>query len=91
MVDCLTLLASNLMREKDGEAALFREIRRLLAALKKGGASAAIVSNELGLGIVPANAPARRFRDAAGRANQIAAERADQVFFMVAGIPWRLK
>jgi adenosylcobinamide kinase/adenosylcobinamide-phosphate guanylyltransferase len=49
------------------------------------------VSNEVGLGIVPDNALARRFRDAAGRLNQRVATRADRVLFMVAGFPMQVK
>ena len=50
-----------------------------------------VVSNEVGLGIVPANKLGRDFRDIAGRVNQIAAGRADELFFMIAGIPTKIK
>jgi adenosylcobinamide kinase/adenosylcobinamide-phosphate guanylyltransferase len=50
-----------------------------------------LVSNEVGLGIVPANALARDFRDIGGRINQIVARSADEVYFMIAGIPVKIK
>jgi adenosylcobinamide kinase/adenosylcobinamide-phosphate guanylyltransferase len=50
-----------------------------------------LVSNELGLGLVPGNAASRQFRDAAGRMNQLIAAEADEVYFLVSGLPLRLK
>lgn len=90
IVDCLTLLISNHLLETS-DAALDREIGALLSALKKIKADALVVSNEVGLGVVPGNALARRFRDAAGRVHQRMAREASRVIFMVAGIPWRVK
>jgi adenosylcobinamide kinase/adenosylcobinamide-phosphate guanylyltransferase len=63
----------------------------LLEALDARSAAIIIVSNEVGLGIVPDNALSRRFRDAAGIANQMIAARADRVEFIAAGLPLRLK
>ncbi len=86
LVDCLTLWVTNLMlagREPDWPA--------LLAALDARAAPAVIVSNEVGLGIVPDNALARAFRDLAGRLHQQVAARADRVLFMVAGLPMVVK
>jgi len=86
VVDCLTLWVSNLMHaERDLEA----EAARLIAALP--GRDMVLVSNEVGLGIVPDNALARRFRDAAGRLNQQVAAAADRVVFVAAGLPLVLK
>ena len=88
LVDCLTLWLSNLMlaeRDVDGAA------EQLLLAMTKAPGSLILVANEVGLGIVPDNALARRFRDAAGRLNQILAEKADEVMFIAAGLPLRLK
>jgi len=86
VVDCLTLWVSNLMHaERDLEA----EAARLIAALP--GRDVVLVSNEVGLGIVPDNALARRFRDAAGRLNQQVAAAADRVVFVAAGLPLVLK
>jgi adenosyl cobinamide kinase/adenosyl cobinamide phosphate guanylyltransferase len=86
LVDCLTLWLTNLMladRRPDWPA--------LLAALDARAAPTVIVSNEVGLGIVPDNALARAFRDEAGRLHQLVAARADRVVFMVAGIPMVVK
>ena len=86
VIDCLTLWVSNLMHaDRDLEA----ETTRLIAALP--GREVVLVSNEVGLGIVPDNALARRFRDAAGRLNQQVAAAADRVVFVAAGLPLVLK
>lgn len=88
LVDCLTLWLSNLMhRERDIEGAT----RDLLAALDARAAETVFVANEVGLGIVPDNALARRFRDAQGTLNRRTAARADRVVFMAAGLPMVLK
>jgi adenosylcobinamide kinase/adenosylcobinamide-phosphate guanylyltransferase len=88
LVDCLTLWTSNLMhatRDIEVEAA------DLVAALDAAAGPVLLVSNEVGLGIVPENALARRFRDAAGRVNQAVAAAADRVTFLVAGLPMTVK
>jgi adenosylcobinamide kinase/adenosylcobinamide-phosphate guanylyltransferase len=88
LVDCLTLWATNLlMAEVDVDAAT----DRLLLALRSHAGPLAIVSNEIGLGIVPDNALSRRFRDVAGRLNQAVASAVDEVQFIAAGLPLRLK
>lgn len=88
LVDCLTLWLSNhLLAEHDLE----RESERLADVLGKPRGPWFVVANEVGLGIVPDNALARRFRDAAGRLNQKIAARADRVLFMVAGLPMQVK
>lgn len=88
LVDCLTLWVSNLMfADRDVEAAT----QGLLAALAAAGGPVVLVSNEVGLGIVPDNALARSFRDAAGRLNQAVAAAADEVVFVAAGLPIRLR
>jgi adenosyl cobinamide kinase/adenosyl cobinamide phosphate guanylyltransferase len=86
LVDCLTLWVSNLLLadcEPDWPG--------LLAALDARNAPTVLVSNEVGLGIVPDNALARRFRDMAGVLHQRVAARADRVVLMVAGIPMVVK
>ncbi|SCW30767.1 bifunctional adenosylcobinamide kinase/adenosylcobinamide-phosphate guanylyltransferase [Ancylobacter rudongensis] len=88
LVDCLTLWLSNRML---AEADLAIECAALVEALASHGGPVVVVSNEVGLGIVPDNALARRFRDAQGRLNQGVAARADSVLFMVAGLPMKVK
>jgi adenosylcobinamide kinase/adenosylcobinamide-phosphate guanylyltransferase len=88
LIDCLTLWLSNVMLDgRDVEAAC-DELSGALAAAK---GPFVVVSNEVGLGIVPDNALARRFRDAQGRLNQTIAARADRVVLMAAGLPLTLK
>ncbi len=98
LVDCLTLLASNalltLPEDSEQDAAnqvVLAEVDALLAAIPGSGAHWLIVSNEVGMGLVPPSAYGRLYRDALGRANQRAAARADEVLLLVAGLPWRLK
>lgn len=88
LIDCLTLWLSNLLHHgHDWEA----EAERLTAALAAARSPVVLVSNEVGLGIVPENALARRFRDAAGIVNQKVAAVADEVILAVAGLPLRVK
>jgi adenosylcobinamide kinase/adenosylcobinamide-phosphate guanylyltransferase len=88
LVDCLTLWLTNLiLSEADIEAAT----AALIEACERAPGPVVLVSNEVGLGIVPEIALARRFRDAAGRLHQRLAARADHVVFMVAGLPMIVK
>jgi|SRR3954451_19324575 adenosylcobinamide kinase/adenosylcobinamide-phosphate guanylyltransferase len=88
LLDCLTLWLSNLMHaERDWE----REIKELAGALPRLKSPVVLVTNEVGLGIVPDNALARSFRDAAGFMNQAIAAVADEAEFVVAGLPMKLK
>src|SRR5580704_9649950 len=88
LVDCLTLWLTNVMLTG---ADVDAEIARLERALLERGGATVLVANEVGLGIVPDNALARRFRDAAGRLNQRLAAAADHVVLLVAGIPVKVK
>lgn len=88
LIDCLTLWLSNRML---ADADLEAESAALEAAIRAREASLVVVSNEVGLGIVPDNALARRFRDAQGRLNQRIAAIADEVVLMVAGLPLKVK
>lgn len=90
LVDCLTLWLTNVMLG-DGDGDVERESMALADALSRPRGPWVVVSNEVGLAIVPDNALARRFRDAAGRLNQLVAARADRVLFMVAGLPLAVK
>ena len=88
LVDCLTLwLTNHMLAENDVEG----ECRRLADVLSRPRGPWFVVSNEVGQGIVPDNALARRFRDAAGRLNQQVAAIADTVLLMVAGLPLKVK
>ncbi len=89
LLDCLTLLISNLLLS--GEKKILKEIRRLVDEAKRAKATVLIVSNEVGMGIVPDNRLARRFRDMAGRANQIVAQAADEVYLVVSGMSMKIK
>ncbi len=88
LIDCLTLWLSNLLlagKQPDAEAAA------LCNALREAAGPVVLVSNEVGMGLVPETALGRRFRDAAGRLNQDVAALADHVVFVVAGLPLVLK
>jgi adenosylcobinamide kinase / adenosylcobinamide-phosphate guanylyltransferase len=88
LVDCLTLWATNLLL---AEADIETATERLLTVIRSHPGPLALVSNEIGLGIVPDNVLSRRFRDVAGRMNQAVASVVDEVQFIAAGIPLKLK
>jgi len=96
IVDCMTLLVSNLMGTGDIDAETLEkkvtaELKELVDFMGTREAHFIIVSNEVGLGVVPAYPAGRVYRDALGMANQMLARNADEVYFMVAGIPIPLK
>lgn len=105
LIDCLTIAITNWMLESPHEnidsltvseidameSVALEEIRELLAAAKRSKCDVFIVSNELGMGLVPSNVFGRAFRDIAGRANALVASEADEAYFLVSGIPVRLK
>lgn len=88
LVDCLTLWLSNLMH---AGADLDEATDDLLAGLDGCGPAVVLVSNEVGLGLVPETPLGRAFRDAQGRLNMRMAERADRVILMAAGLPLLMK
>lgn len=88
LVDCLTLWLSNIML---ADHDVDEETRRLVAVLAAPRGPWVVVANEVGMGIVPENPLARRFRDEAGRLNQMVAAIADSVTFTVAGMPLAIK
>lgn len=88
LVDCLTLWVTNLMMEERDMAA---EFAALAVYLPQAKARLVIVSNEVGLGIVPENRMAREFRDHAGRLHQMIAAVAADVYFIAAGLPLKMK
>ncbi len=90
VVDCLTLWLTNLLLAEDA-GLLERETAALLDTLPALPGAIVLVANEVGLGIVPENALARRFRDEAGRLNQRVAAACERVTFVAAGLPLVLK
>ena len=98
LVDCMTLLASNTILalgddpgERVAGAALTAEVDALLATYRAGTATWIVVSNEVGLGLVPPYPLGRLYRDLLGRANQQLAAAATGVLFLVAGLPMKVK
>jgi adenosylcobinamide kinase/adenosylcobinamide-phosphate guanylyltransferase len=102
ILDCLTIMVTNLlieyrydfdnisMEEITGiEKDIFKQVSELLDVIKDK--NVVIVTNEIGMGIVPNNVLSRVFRDIAGRVNQYIAKRADRVYFLVSGIPMEIK
>ena len=91
LIDCLTLLVSNLILAGYKKEEILEKIEAMLAILRKQKAKVIMVSNEVGLGLVPANKLGRDFRDIAGKVNQTAAKQANEVFFTISGIPMKIK
>ena len=89
------MLVSNVMLaaddERTAESAVINEIEALIKAMQTKPSAFIVVSNEVGLGIVPDNELSRNYCDLLGRANQLMAQYADEVYFMVAGIPVKIK
>ncbi len=96
LIDCITLWLSNLMQENtakniNSEIAILEKVNELIEVLSEIHTHVIIVSNEVGMGIVPENRMARLFRDIAGEANRLLAEIADEAWLLASGIPVRLK
>jgi adenosylcobinamide kinase/adenosylcobinamide-phosphate guanylyltransferase len=96
VIDCITMLVSNLLvSEEDNQTELEKrvtmEIEQIVECTNETDATFIIVSNEVGMGIVPDNRLSRLYRDLLGKANQLLAQSADEVYFMVSGIPVKLK
>jgi len=98
VVDCITLLVNNIFSQFSDqidahliEEKLTREINELVECIDQVDASFIIVTNEVGLGLVPANRVGRLYRDLLGKANQILAQHVDEVYLMVAGLPVPIK
>jgi len=102
LVDCITVLVSNILLVERGdvdgnpfdekvEEVVDVEIKQLLEIISKTDADFLLVSNEVGMGLVPPYALGRAYRDLLGRVNQVLASAADEVFFLVAGIPMQMK
>jgi adenosylcobinamide kinase/adenosylcobinamide-phosphate guanylyltransferase len=101
IVDCLTLLISNVLSQCSSDpeqisaelakGRLTTEIDELIECIDGSTATFILVSNEVGMGLVPETRLGRLYRDFLGKVNQICAERADRVYFMLSGIPLNLK
>jgi len=101
VVDCITLLLSNIFSQHSDqtleqieesvlEGQVIAEINELTECMKRIDASVIIVSNEVGLGLVPVSRVGRLYRDLLGKANQMLAQCVDEVFLMVAGLPTKI-
>jgi len=98
ILDCITLLAANVLLKLPDECSqeeanrhILAEVEAILNAYAQSRAMWLIVSNEVGMGVVPPTRLGRLYRDALGTANQRIAQAADEVLLFVAGLPWRLK
>jgi len=91
IVDCLTLLISNLLLEGKKEKEILGQVEKIADKGKKYNRATIVVSNEVGWGVVPPTKLGRKFRDIAGGANQIIASKANKVYLLVCGIPYKLK
>lgn len=104
LLDCITIMVSNIMLEKamdweglstgeinEVEGNIKLEIEKLILMARKAACPFVIVTNELGMGVVPPTVLGRVVRDAGGRANQMLAKAADEVYMCVSGIPVRIK
>ena len=102
IIDCITLLVNNVFGQYSHENTeqidahliekkLISEISELVECINQVNTSFVIVTNEVGTGLVPANKVGRLYRDLLGKANQILAQRADEIYLMVAGLPLPIK
>jgi len=91
VIDCVTVWLGNLMHRYGPDRDTFFEIESFLKILRNPSCDLTIVTNEVGMGIVPENSMARRFRDMAGTLNRRMAKAADEVVLLVSGIPMVIK
>ncbi len=102
IIDCITLLINNIFMQQDiptggqidaamAEKEALAEIDELIDCFGRVDADFIIVTNEVGLGIVPTDSLTRLYRDLLGKANQLLAKQADEVYLMVAGMPLKIK
>ena len=93
LLDCVTFWVSNVLLEDEtrAEASMLRELEELVEWYRKNGAELILVSNEVGMSVVPDNPLGREYRDLLGMVNKKLARAADTVYLVVAGIPMRIK
>jgi len=106
LLDCVTLLVSNILTKEGEESSchcepceaisetekrVIDEIEELIECINKHKGIFIVVSNEVGLGLVPENKLGRIYRDLLGKANQLLAQHADEIYFMASGIPVKIK
>ncbi len=98
IIDCITLLVNNVFQQYDEntdeavmEKAVTAEINELINCIGRSRTDFIIVTNEVGLGIVPGDRVSRLYRDLLGKANKMLAENVNEVYLMVAGIPIAVK
>ena len=91
IVECLTLWLSNLLGRGTTDEEIFRMVSDLVGSMRKAAARVIVVTNEVGMSLVPMDAGARHFRDLAGRVNQQFAEAADEVHLVMSGVALRIK
>ncbi len=88
ILDCLTVWVSNLLEKKEN---VEKRLEKLSEVLIESRGEIYLISNEVGMGIVPPYPSGRKFRDILGRLNQRIAKLSDEVYFMIAGIPYKIK
>ncbi len=91
VVDCITFWLSNLLAKHVSREEMLQSARDLVPQIHRLRARTVVVSNELGLGLVPVEPSARQFRDVAGGVNQLLAAEADEVYFVISGMPIKIK
>jgi adenosylcobinamide kinase/adenosylcobinamide-phosphate guanylyltransferase len=91
LLDCMTMMSSNLLLELKDEKKVIQRIESLLKVINDSDMTVLMVTNEVGCGIVPDKKLGRDFRDLAGCVNQLLAQAADEIYLMVAGIPIKIK
>ncbi|MFQ6066241.1 MAG: bifunctional adenosylcobinamide kinase/adenosylcobinamide-phosphate guanylyltransferase [bacterium] len=91
VIDCLSFLISNLLLNNTEEDNIIQQVREIVGKILHLRPTFIVVSNEVGCGVVPPTRLGRSFRDICGRANQIIAERAQEAYLMVSGIPLRMR
>jgi adenosylcobinamide kinase/adenosylcobinamide-phosphate guanylyltransferase len=91
LIDCVTLWLTNLLLKYDDASRVLSEVRALTSAFATLRTPLILVSNEVGMGIIPENRLARVFCDLAGESNELIAQAADEVYVTFSGIPLKLK